>query len=262
MARYKHVVIDGKRIPEHRAVWERVNGPIPDGYVIHHINGDGHDNRPENLMMLTKSQHQQLHADLRRIGEDTVDPTNPDVAKCRANSKAYAVTHKEQIAARKKTYIANNREILAAKRAIYNQKHGDIKQAYRVRNKDKIAAQVHDYYMRHREETLARQHIYQQEHKDHRSIMAKMRYAKKKDIISAKHKIYYETNKEEFLSKQKAYRDAHRDEINARARAAWNANKALANARHNLLRAKRKGYSPDAILRLQQIYDLEKSKTK
>jgi hypothetical protein len=36
---------------EHRRVWEEANGPIPDGHEIHHINGDGFDNRFRKLAM-------------------------------------------------------------------------------------------------------------------------------------------------------------------------------------------------------------------
>ena len=43
-------------------VWESANGPRPRGLVIHHINGDPLDDRPENLVALTRAEHAALHA--------------------------------------------------------------------------------------------------------------------------------------------------------------------------------------------------------
>lgn len=50
-----------KGTPEHRTVWERLRGPIPNGHEIHHINGVRDDNRVKNLMCLSKSEHTRLH---------------------------------------------------------------------------------------------------------------------------------------------------------------------------------------------------------
>ena len=46
---------------EHRRVWEDVNGPIPDGWVIHHINEDKSDNRIENLCIMRRGAHASHH---------------------------------------------------------------------------------------------------------------------------------------------------------------------------------------------------------
>jgi len=45
----------------HRMIWESVNGPIPEGFQINHINGIKDDNRIENLEMVTPRQN-MLHA--------------------------------------------------------------------------------------------------------------------------------------------------------------------------------------------------------
>lgn len=43
---------------EHLLVWEQHNGQsLPEGWVIHHLNGVRDDNRPENLVALPKKVH-------------------------------------------------------------------------------------------------------------------------------------------------------------------------------------------------------------
>jgi HNH endonuclease len=46
----------------HREVWIAAHGPIPDGYHVHHKNGDRTDNRPQDLELITHSEHSSLHA--------------------------------------------------------------------------------------------------------------------------------------------------------------------------------------------------------
>lgn len=58
---YKMIRIGNKYIYEHIWVWKSNNGEIPKGYVIHHINSKRNDNRIENLMCLSSSEHAKLH---------------------------------------------------------------------------------------------------------------------------------------------------------------------------------------------------------
>jgi len=50
---------------ESRWVWERDHGPIPKGYEIHHRDGDGMNNEPTNLQLVTASWHNNYHQRLR-----------------------------------------------------------------------------------------------------------------------------------------------------------------------------------------------------
>lgn len=55
---------------EHRKVWEDANGrQLKTGEVVHHRNGNRLDNRPENLEVLSRHAHSQLHrpVDLRWV---------------------------------------------------------------------------------------------------------------------------------------------------------------------------------------------------
>lgn len=47
---------------EHRLVWEAANGRIPDGYDVHHIDGDTYNNDVDNLECLTHDDHARLTA--------------------------------------------------------------------------------------------------------------------------------------------------------------------------------------------------------
>ena len=58
-------------VAEHRAVVEKILGRyLKKKEVIHHINGNKHDNRLENLEVMTASEHNTLHAIKRKRYDD------------------------------------------------------------------------------------------------------------------------------------------------------------------------------------------------
>lgn len=46
----------------HHIVWEAANGLIPAGFQVHHVDHDKKNNRLENLVLLSMSDHQRIHS--------------------------------------------------------------------------------------------------------------------------------------------------------------------------------------------------------
>jgi len=69
----------------HRVIWEESFGGIPEGYVIHHIDGDKTNNCLENLACLLRGEHTSLH----NIGKDRTKPKKScKVEDCAGYSRA------------------------------------------------------------------------------------------------------------------------------------------------------------------------------
>ena len=48
-------------VREHILVWEENHGRLPDGHVVHHLNGVRADNRPENLAGVPRTANRSWH---------------------------------------------------------------------------------------------------------------------------------------------------------------------------------------------------------
>ncbi len=52
----------GKKVYQHRFVWEQHNGPIPEGYYVHHVDGNPKNNDISNLVLLAPRPHRARHS--------------------------------------------------------------------------------------------------------------------------------------------------------------------------------------------------------
>ena len=61
---------------------------VPDGYVVHHINGIKTDNSPKNLVMLTREEHTILHhVGKKRSKETFTRPMPPSTISTSAKAR-------------------------------------------------------------------------------------------------------------------------------------------------------------------------------
>lgn len=115
--RYRTFVLFHKRYYTHRVIWELINGEIPVGMCIDHIDGDGLNNRLDNLRLATLSMNQRNAKFPRnnRIGIIGVYPKkNGFVARCASQELGYFGDFFEACCARKSAELRNG----------YHENHG------------------------------------------------------------------------------------------------------------------------------------------
>jgi len=70
--KYKTIRVNGKKIDEHRYIWQAEHGDIPEGYCIHHIDGDGMNSDVSNLQLVTYSEHNRIHKSWKNFGDTPI----------------------------------------------------------------------------------------------------------------------------------------------------------------------------------------------
>lgn len=86
---------------EHIVVWERFNGSLHDGCLIHHLDGDRTNNDISNLEMMTNSKHGSIHHGAMLIGLEWL-------CECPyCHQVIYLKDHPEHISNHLRNYIGN-----------------------------------------------------------------------------------------------------------------------------------------------------------
>lgn len=172
--------------PQHVYLWECVNGKVPKGHEIHHINEIKHDNDISNLMLVTPLIHRRIHSGWKIIDGEWWKTCNfcnrfmlikgnfykagkRNYGECIECTKIY-----------KKEYELNNPE--------------KIKE-WNERKKPRAKIHSKEFYEENKEEKLKWQKEYYFSHKEERISYAKRYRELNKEKIQLKSKIRRENKK-------------------------------------------------------------------
>ena len=72
----------------HRDVWEFHNGPIPEGYVIHHVDENHLNNDISNLVCIPKAEH-AAHQHAKQVEQNRSEKQKAHLASIRTKASAW-----------------------------------------------------------------------------------------------------------------------------------------------------------------------------
>ncbi|MFW6377516.1 MAG: HNH endonuclease signature motif containing protein [bacterium] len=92
----------------HREVWKHYNGEIPEGYHIHHVDGNPANNKIENLQLIEGSEHMSQHS--KKWHEENKEQSNAHLESIRHLTKEWHKSEesKRVKSERSKTWWATN----------------------------------------------------------------------------------------------------------------------------------------------------------
>lgn len=223
MGLYKYVIDEGRTRPEHIVVWEKANGKkVPEGYDIHHIDFNGKNNDPSNLVALPHSDHLRLHHKLRREGKDLRDKSDPEFIEAQKKRHELYLKNKQHHREYKRKYRAEHADEIRVQHHenyVRTKEHcSEVSKKYRESHKEQIRAAGKAYRETHKEQIAEKDRRYRLKNAEKISEKCRVRYQEKKEEIKAQHKAYRESHVEERKAYNQQYREKHRELIRAKGR--------------------------------------------
>lgn len=92
--KYEETRAEGRRYLKHRYVWEQHHGPIPEGYEVHHIDHNTHNNDISNLSLMRVHEHRSLHSK-QQIGRILSENTKEKIRQKHIGMRASIETRRK-----------------------------------------------------------------------------------------------------------------------------------------------------------------------
>jgi len=145
-AKYKVVRVDGRNRFEHVLIAEKALGkPLPDGADVHHVDGNGFNNKNANLVICQdRSYHFMLHARMRVIAHGG----DPDTQRfCWGCNRLKAFAEFSGRSAIKSIGIRNQCRVCArvAQQAYYAANHERLREECRNRARSRRGVREENY---------------------------------------------------------------------------------------------------------------------
>lgn len=218
--------VDGEGIMFHRYIYEREHGKIPDGYLIHHIDGDPTNNSIDNLQRVTPAEHCQIH----NLVYDFTEEQLVEMQELRKTTSVNDLAEKygcskSTIGLRAGTIRPDNkRHVVQVKRAPFTDEEilsmvemhktmtvKEISKVFKCRT-DTVSAYLNELEKKkpmdiesQRQRTREYNLKYRENHKEELVTRDSERYVNNKEDIKARQKTYYENNREKVCEAARKY---------------------------------------------------------
>ena len=155
---YRTMRIDGKKKKYHILMWELYFGvEVPSGYIVHHLDGNKHNNDISNLSCIPRGLHIAIH-NAERWGRKSYPGHVKTKEEVALSIREYGLKNKERFRERKRrshrNWVEQNKE-----------RAREIDKLYRQRHREEVIARDRDRYRRNRDKILAQKRQKYQEKK-------------------------------------------------------------------------------------------------
>jgi len=180
---------------EARVIWEKYNGTIPEGFHIHHKDGNVKNDSIENLEMLSARDHFLLHRKCYQIVDGKI------IRQCFMCKKWMDVSNFRERRQGKFKYFCWERFCFPCEKKYH--------QAYAEKNRGRTNERARLRYRENPGKILAYLKDYRKRNRARRSEIGKLYRKKNREKILAYRRAYIEKNREKInMKKRLAYQNA------------------------------------------------------